>query len=72
MILLQEGHLYDFPLRTYYIESVDELAQIPANVPAGTIVECNIKNPSAPVGALSSKGDFKVFMKLTDGTWNEL
>jgi len=60
MILIQEGNTYNIPLRTYYVESDSEIANIPANAPAGTIVEVN------------ESGNFHVKMKMTDGTWNQL
>jgi hypothetical protein len=44
----------------YYVESEEELANIPANAPASTIAECN-----------ASDG-FKVYMKNEAGEWNQL
>jgi hypothetical protein len=44
----------------YYIESATELADIPDNAPAGTIVQCN-----------ASDG-FTVYMKNEAGDFNEL
>lgn len=44
----------------YYVESVEELDNIPTNVPAGTIAIIN-----------GSDG-LKVYMKNESGNWNEL
>lgn len=44
----------------YYIESEEELADIPINAPAGTIAECN-----------ASDG-FTAYMKNEAGEWNQL
>lgn len=60
MILIQEGNAYNVPVPTYYVESESEIADIPASAPPGTIVEIN-----------SSEG-FKIKMKTSTGTWNEL
>ena len=60
MKLIKEGNVYDFPVPTFYVESVDELANIPEEAPAGTIVEVN------------AASGFKVFMKNSQGTFNEL
>lgn len=55
-----DGNTYNVNLPTYYVESDDEIANIPANVEAGAIVEVN------------EPGNFHVKMKLSDGTWNDL
>lgn len=60
MILINEGNTYNIPLQTYYIEDESELLNIPENAPAGTLVECN------------GTDEFKVFMKNTEGVFNEL
>ena len=60
MFLVMDGAVYDTPLKTYYVESESELANIPDEAGAGTIVEVN-----------ASTG-FKVFMRMSDGTFNEL
>lgn len=44
----------------YYIEDESELAQIPVNAPAGTIIQCN------------ASGNFTVYMKTEAGDFNEL
>ncbi len=44
----------------YYIESYEELVNIPENAPAGTIAQCN------------SDDGFKVYMKNEAGDWNQL
>lgn len=60
MFLVMDGAVYDTPLKTYYVESESELANIPEEAGAGTIVEVN------------SASGFKVFMRMSDGTFNEL
>jgi hypothetical protein len=60
MFLIKDGAAYDTPIKTYYVESEAELTDIPAEAPAGTIVEVN-----------ASTG-FKVFMKNSQGEFNEL
>lgn len=56
---LMDGNSYNVNLPTYYVESVDELNDIPANEPEGTIAE-----------VLTTDG-LKVYMKRTSG-WVEL
>lgn len=51
---------YEAKMPSYYIESASELDDIPVDAPSGTIAECN-----------SSNG-FTVYMKMENGTWNEL
>ena len=60
MFLIQQGNAYNVPLNKYYVESNDELNDIPESSPPGTIVEVNEKN------------NFHVVMKMSDGSWNEL
>ena len=60
MFLVMDGAVYDTPLKTYYVESESELANIPDEAGAGTIVEVN------------SASGFKGFMRMSDGTFNEL
>lgn len=60
MYKMMNGNSYNVPVPTFYVESDAEIATIPANVPAGTIVEVN------------ESGNFHVKMKMEDGTWNEL
>lgn len=60
MKLLMQGNTFDAPIPVYYIEDETELTDIPANAPAGTIVECN-----------ASTG-FKLFMRNEAGEFNEL
>lgn len=60
MFLIMDGAVYDTPIKTYYVESEAELTDIPDEAPAGTIVEVN-----AATG-------FKVFMKDSQGNFNEL
>ena len=55
-----DGNVYDTNIPTYYIEDETELSSIPSDVPAGTIVECN------------ASGGFKLFMKDSQGNFNEL
>lgn len=57
---IQDGSSYNVPIPTYYVESDAEIADIPANAPAGTMVEVN------------ETGNFHVKMKRSDGTWNSL
>lgn len=57
---LMDGNVYDTPIPTYYVESESELSNIPSEAPGGTLVQVN-----ATTG-------FKVFMKMDDGTFNEL
>ena len=60
MNLIQNGNTYNIPIKTFYVESDEEISQIPSNVPEGTLVEVN------------ETGNFHVKMKRSDGTWNEL
>lgn len=60
MYKMLDGNVYNISIPTYYVESDDEIANIPANAPAGTIVEVN------------ESGNFHVKMKMEDGNWNEL
>lgn len=60
MFIIQEGNSYNVPLRTYYVESDEEINDIPVTEPAGTIATVN------------ESGNFHVKMKRTDGTWNSL
>lgn len=60
MYKIQDGNVYNVPVPTYYVESDDELSTIPANAPAGTIVEVN------------ELDNFHAVMKMNDGTWNQL
>ena len=58
--LISTNGVYDSPIPTYYIEDENDLTNIPAEAPAGTIVECN------------ASGGFKLFMKDSQGNFNEL
>ena len=60
MYKIQNGNTYNISVPTYYVESDAEIAQIPTNEPAGTIVEVN------------ESGNFHVKMKMENGQWNEL
>ena len=60
MQLNQIGNSYNIPIPTYYIELEEELTTIPNTAPPGTIVMLNKPN------------DFKVYMKDSDGNFNEL
>ena len=60
MIKLMDGNVFDTPIPVYYIEDATELTDIPAEAPAGTIVECN-----------ASDG-FTLYMKNSLGEFNEL
>lgn len=60
MYKIQSGNAYNVPVPTFYVESEAEIADIPENVPAGTLVEVN------------DPAEFKVFMKMENQTWNEL
>ncbi len=55
-----DGSFYNMQVPTYYAEDESELSDIPANAPAGTLVEIN------------EEGNFHVVMKMQNGTWNEL
>ena len=58
-----DGDMYDTNIPTYYIEDASELSSIPTEeyqAPAGTIV---IQNKT---------GAFKVYMKDSQGNFNEL
>lgn len=60
MRLIQDGHSYNTVVQTFYIESIEELKDIPEDALPGSIAEINIPN------------DFRVFMKMESGQWNEL
>lgn len=54
-----EGNVYNIPLATWYCETQEELNQILATQPAGTLIEYN--------------GDsFKLLCVKSDGTYNEV
>lgn len=57
---LKDNEVYNVNIPTYYVESESEMQSIPASAPAGTIVEVN------------ATSGFKVFMKNSTGTFNEL
>ena len=61
MFLIMDGTVCDTPVKTYYVESESEFTnEVLQDAPAGTIVEVN-----------ASTG-FKVFMKDSQGNFNEL
>lgn len=60
MYKMQDGNVYNVPVPTYYVESDEEIAEIPDSAPAGTLVEVN------------EVGNFHVKMKMKNGQWNEL
>ena len=60
MFKIADGNTPDTNIPTFYIEDETELNDIPSDAPAGTIVECN------------ASGGFKLFMKDSQGNFNEL
>lgn len=60
MLKIKDKDFINEAMAEYYIESESELADIPSSALKGTIAIMN-----AP-------GDFKVFMKDSEGNWNEL
>lgn len=64
--ILQVGSSYNRPVKTFYCDTVEEVANLPKNIPAGSVCEC-----------LTESG-LRVFMlrKTSDspeeGSWIEL
>lgn len=59
-ILLQYGNQYNVPVPVWYVESDDDLANIPDTEPAGTVAEVN------------ETGNFHFSVKQVAGTWNNI
>lgn len=71
--MLKVGNSYNKAVKEFWVDSVAEVANLPTNVPAGSICYCQV----APV-APATKSTLKVYMfyetanNPTTGVWYEI